>query len=402
MSVTGDLNDEELTLFKRNFKEINILELKISKLFMAKWYDTSNIHKFCQQMDQAEDEIIEVLAQTTMQNCMQKIESYGKSSRAVDVFLQLSLDLVKKQIKHCQEVQVNIFEEESENFERKLQSFENKKIEIVFVLNDTNHPKRDDYLFEMVENIAQSVAKLLVNETIDDDELKVALCIFELQYEKLDLNDYLILGLKLSKGREPYESIAHKNILDEISNLEMFGEVFRESVEFRSRLRTIQRLTNGNCTQVVDVRLMMLIQKNIASYWEIERELVELSRITDLAVNKDELVTAHEHFQWETNQEIFRLEEILTGNDIEERRVFNDGIFKEVTKLNDEEIELFDKIFYQEEIHEKTCPVCFDEHTYNALLVSLKCPCKRERLCQSCASRALKEKSQCPCCRAYV
>ena len=84
------------------------------------------------------------------------------------------------------------------------------------------------------------------------------------------------------------------------------------------------------------------------------------------------------------------------------RTAYRDEVFEDVTKLNDEEIELLDKVIYNEEIHDESCPVCLNEHTDGEQLVSLRCPCKRERLCQSCAVGVLKEKSQCPCCRAYV
>ena len=173
---------------------------------MAKLYDLSKIQQFNQQMDQAEEEIVEVLARTTMQGWMQKIERCGKSSRAVDVFLQLSLDLAEKQIKHYRKVEFKVVGEESGTFEREIRRFENTKMEIVLVSNDINHPKRKDYLFEMVENIARNVAKILVNQPIDDDQLKVALCIFEIHNNEVDLYDYQIAELKFSKEREPVKA----------------------------------------------------------------------------------------------------------------------------------------------------------------------------------------------------
>ena len=93
---------------------------------------------------------------------------------------------------------------------------------------------------------------------------------------------------------------------------------------------------------------------------------------------------------------------MLAGDDNEGRTVFTDKVFTEVAKLNDEEIELLDKVSYNDDIHDKICPVCLTEHSNGKLLVSLRCPRKKERLFQSCAFKAMKEKSQCPCCRAYV
>ena len=117
-----------------------------------------------------------------MQSFLKKIETRGSSSRAVDVLLQLSLELIEKQIKHCREVQFKVVEEESGEFERQIGCFESKKIEVLHALKDSNHPKREDYLYKMVKNIARNVAKLNANQPIDDDELKVVLCIFETQY----------------------------------------------------------------------------------------------------------------------------------------------------------------------------------------------------------------------------
>ena len=402
MQVALDLCDEELTLFKENYEEINTLQLKILKLYTAKRHDPSKIRQFRQQIDQAEGEIVEVLARTKMQNCLRKIDSCDDSSRAVDVFLRLSLDLVKKQVKHCQEVQIKCDVEASGISERQIGHYEKKKTEIEIVLYDGNHPKRKDYLFKIVWNIARNVAQLNANHSIDDNELKVALCIFEIQCDKLDDWKYRIEKLKISKLRERRESIEYKNIKDEISSLETNGETYRKSIEFRSCLRTIRRLTYGKCTHVVDVRLRMLIQLKYAIDSMIEEEIYKLSFITVLSVNKDEPVTDYEQFQLEAYEEINYFQDMLAGNDNEGRSVFNDKIFHQVKKLNYEEIELLDKVLYNEEIHEKNCPVCFNEHTDGELLVSLRCPCKKERLCQICAFNVLKEKSQCPCCRTYV
>ena len=82
--------------------------------------------------------------------------------------------------------------------------------------------------------------------------------------------------------------------------------------------------------------------------------------------------------------------------------MLKDKIFEDVSQLNDEEIELLDKEFYNEALYDKRCPVCLNEHLDDELLVSLRCPCKKETLCQKCAFSVLKQKSQCPCCRSYV
>ena len=113
ISAAKDIYDEQLTLLKINYEQINSLELKILKLHTAKLYDLSKIHQFRQQIDQDEGEIVEILARTTMQNCMRKNYSCKNSSREVDVFLRLSLDLVEKQFEHCREVQFKVVVEES-------------------------------------------------------------------------------------------------------------------------------------------------------------------------------------------------------------------------------------------------------------------------------------------------
>ena len=85
--------------------------------------------------------------------------------------------------------------------ERQIRDFEKKKIEIVLVLNDGKFPKRKDYLLEMVNNIARKVARLLANHPRDYDEVKVVLCMFEIQYYKIDDWKYQIENLKHSKER---------------------------------------------------------------------------------------------------------------------------------------------------------------------------------------------------------
>ena len=97
MQLAEDLNDEELTLFNVNYKEIHNFELKIFELDMAKLYGLNRNQQLQQEIKKAEGEKIDILAGTTMQNCMLKIKKFGISSRAVDVFLRLSLDLVKKE-----------------------------------------------------------------------------------------------------------------------------------------------------------------------------------------------------------------------------------------------------------------------------------------------------------------
>ena len=392
MPADDDLDDKELTLFKENYEEINIIELKIFEFQRYSGLD------FDEQIDQAEEEILEIKARTTMQNCMQKIESFGNSSRAVDAFVRISLDLIEMEIKHCRDVPLQVAEEES--IKREMENLEARKIKTELVLNDANHPERKEYYFQMVKNIASTMPMVLDYCPVHDEQLKIALCIFEIQYRKVDIINIEIVLLKLSKERELHESIAYKNIVDEISDLELKREIQRESLQFRSSLRRVQRLTSGNCTQAVDIRLIMLILHKEFCMDLVKDEIRELPLITDLSVNKYELLNAHEHLCLKLGHEIVQLEDMLDDN--ERRIVFNNEMFKDVTKLNDEEIERLDKVLYNEEIHSLICPICLDEHTDGELLVSLRCPCKKERLCQSCAFKALKEKSQCPCCRAHV
>ena len=146
----------------------------------------------------------------------------------------------------------------------------------------------------------------------------------------------------------------------------------------------------------------MLVYHKLTCIGTVGEELSEISLMTDLSVNKDELVNAHKQFISETWDEIIQFEDILGGQDYERREIFTKEIFEKVTNLNNEEIELLDKVLYNEEIHSKLCPVCLIEHTDGEFLVSLRCPCKRERLYQSCAFKIMKEKSQCPCCRGFV
>ena len=404
MPVAEDLSVEELELFKDNYKEIHILELKIFQLYTGKFCGLRINQHSQQQIDQADGEILEILARTKMQSIMQKITRCGNSSRSVDVILRLSLELVEKEIKHCRIVHFEVVKKKKElkTLEREIERLENKKIEIMHVIHDTNHSKRADYLLEIVKHFARRVAKQLVREPINDDELKVALCIFEIQYHKVDSCNKQMLKLELSKEFKIHGSIAYKHIVNEMEDLDIEIEIHRESLVLRSCLRTIQRLTNGNCTAAVNVRLMMLVRYEVTCIRLINKKIHELSFITDLSVNKDELVYFHKQFLSERDDELCKLEEMLFGDDNYGRTMLKEEIFQEVTKLNDEEIEHLDKVFYNEESYEKRCPVCLNEHLDDELLVSLRCPCKKERLCQSCAFSVLKEKSQCPCCRSYV
>ena len=402
MSVAEDLYDEELTLFKENYEEITCLGLKIFKLKTSTLFGLNTNQQLQQQIDQAEGDIVKVLARTTMQNCLQKIKSCNTGSRALDVILRLSLDLLENKINYGREVQCKVVEEESETLEKEIETIESNKIEMMNVLNDENHPERSFYLANVVENVAENVVELLVNNPIDDDELKVALSVFEIHYGNIDVLDYEILEQKLSKKLLPAESMVYSEIPEILSNLEADEEAYRDSCGFRSCLRTIQRLTNGKCTQVVDVRLMMLIKHKEECTRLIQNETMKLPPRTDLSLNELEIVTDYAQLCSEMWEEMFKLEEMLNGNDIEGKIAFRRKIFKEVTKLNDEEIELLDKVSYNDDIHDKICPVCLIDHSDNELLVSSRSPCKKERLFKSCVFKAMKEKLQCPCCRAYV
>ena len=393
-----DIKDEELALFKENFKEIDNLLLKILKLNTAKLYSQNEHNQ--QQIHQARLEIVKIFASTRIQNCMEKIKSCGNSSRAVDVLLRLKLDLIEKEIEHCREIQLKVVEDEPGQLERQIKFLEDKKIQVELAITDANHPYREHCLhaFDMV--IAKNVAKLNAFQPIDDDDLKVALCIFEIQYQKINFCWRQIFKLKLYKDRKPLER--HGNILYEISKVKKDTDNYRDSFELRSCFRTIKRLTNGKCTQVGDVRLMMNIQTKQAIVKLVDDHLLAISRMTNLSIRKNEIVTYYENFKVEQYNEICQMQDMLDGNDDVGRAAYRKKVLEEFTKLNDEEIELLDKVIYNEEIHDESCPVCLNEHTDGESLVSLRCPCKRKRLCQSCAVGVLKEKSQCPCCRVYV
>ena len=402
MPVAENLSEEELTLFEGHYEELMFLELKIFKLSRDKLYGINANRDLQQVTNKVGAEYVKVVARSTMQTCLQKVKNCNNSSRAVDVALRLSLDFLKRKLNHLQEVQLQVVEKGFGTIEKEIEILENKQIKFVNVLHEINHPKRANYLLVLVQSFAENVAKVLAIDPVDDDELKVALCTFELYYRKLDLCSYEILEQKLSKGRVPAESVAYRKMLKSISSLKTFQKSCHNSYEFRLCLRTFKRLTNGDGSQIVDVRLMMLIQHKWKCIRMVEEKVLELSFITDLSINKEELVTAHERFLSKMYEEMLQLEDMLNGLDDERRAVFNVEIFEEVTTLNDEEIQLLDKESYNEDIHDKRCPVCLGEHSDGELVVSLKCPCKRERLCQYCASKAMKGKSQCPCCRAHV
>ena len=234
--------------------------LLIFKLYTDKLYSLNTHQNHQREFEKATGDIVKVQARTTMQNHLQKIKSCNTGSRAVDILLRGKFDLLEKQIKHYQEVQFKIAEKESEALDRKFERLKKKQIKIMHVLHDTNHHTRAEYLLEIVANFTENVAKLLVNQPIDDDELKVTLCIFQTQYYDVDDYDFEIFELILSKRRVGAESSDYRKIEDKISNLKKEREKIVESLEFQSCLRTIQKLISGKCTQVLDVRLMMPLQ----------------------------------------------------------------------------------------------------------------------------------------------
>ena len=239
MSVAENLSVEELTLFTENCVELMSFEMKIFKLSKDKLYGLDINQDLKQETEKAEEGSAKVLARTTMQTCMQKMKSCNNNSRAVDVILRILLDLLENKINHYREVQFKVVENYSRKIENKIKVLQDNQVKIVNKLHDINHPERAYYLDSMVRHFAENVAKILVIDPIDDDELKVALCMFELYYKKLDWYYYQILEQKLSKGRVPAESIAYRKILNNISNLETDVEVCRNSYKIWSCLRTI-------------------------------------------------------------------------------------------------------------------------------------------------------------------
>ena len=155
-----------------------------------------------------------------MQSCLQKIKIFGPSSRAGDVSLQLSIDHVEKLRKHCRKSHFEVFEKETE-IEGKIKCLEKSTILFDLVLKDANDRSREYFYNVMVENIAQNVAELLVNQPIDYDELRVALCIFEKYCEKIDIYNHKIIQLRLSIRHEPHKYNEYENTREEISILEI-------------------------------------------------------------------------------------------------------------------------------------------------------------------------------------
>ena len=101
----------------------------------------------------------------------------------------------------------------------------------------------------------------------------------------------------------------------------------------------------------------------------IDEEFPHLSLITELSVNNDGIDSSLIHFQWKLCHKWCLLENALTRNGNEGKIMLKDEIFEDVSKLNDEEIEQLDKVFYNEEIYDKRCPVCLNEHLDDELLV---------------------------------
>ena len=176
------------------------------------------------------------------------------------------------------------------------------------------------------------------------------------------------------------------------------------SLSLRSCLRTIRRLTNGRCTQAIDVHMMIMIEVCKKRVELIRNELSEIACKIRVVVNKETLVNLYHDYIVQNENVITVYESMLNENDYlkTERNRIKESFFNAVDILSKVEVEMLDKVVYDKKIHKDKCTVCLDERSeYGKVIVSMKCSVFHN-LCTSCAIEVFKRDSRCPLCRAYV
>ena len=244
----------------------------------------------------------------------------------------------------------------------------------------------------------------LVQKPTDDEELKVALCLFEIYHNKVDYFQDEINQLTIVINRINCNSLVNNHIGSKIVSIYKEMDTVLNSLEARSCLRTIRRLTNGICKQAVDVRLMMIIKSVNKAICTKRNEMSKLACMTDMAVNKETLMNHYKQSIIQHESRIMLYESMLSNIDgmKTERENFKKTIFNAVNTLTKEEVEMLDKVAYDKKIHKEECPVCLDERKEDGeVIVSMKCSVFHN-LCTTCAIRAFTVNSRCPVCRAYV
>ena len=390
MSANMELS-EEVILFKENFEYINILELKLFKLSMLLSYNSNGNHAQLERdSKQVRRQLSDFRASTSLQKSFAMIRTNGKCTEAVILFREQFLNLKKSAINHCREKNLYIPQKELEKLKK-----DYRRIKIA----------NEDYFTTILfTNMATIVWDQLVQKPNDDDELKVALCSFEIYHNKLDYFQDKINQLTIDINRINCNSPEHHQIERKIVLMIKKRDTVLNSFEARSCLRSIRRLTNGISKQAVDVRLVMMI-KSVKKAICIQRnEMSKLACMTCIGVNKETLINGYNHSIVHYESRIIQYESMLSNTDgmKTERENLKDKIFNVVDTLFEDEVEMLDKVTYDRTIHKEECPVCLNERKEDGeKIVSMKCSVFHN-LCTTCAIRVFTVDSRCPVCRAYV
>ena len=213
-----------------------------------------------------------------------------------------------------------------------------------------------------------------------------------------------IIQLTFDINRMNCNSQVYDQIKSEIIHKNELKAEGLSSFPLRSCLRTIRRLTNGRCTQAIDVHMVMMVKSDKKRLDLTRNELSKLDCMTDTLVNKEKVISDYNQYIVQSESWVTEYEFMLSDNDYlkTERKRLNESIFNSVDTLTEEEVEMLDKITYDKKIHHDRCPVCLDERSENGEeIVSIKCSVFHN-LCTSCAIELFKRNSRCPLCRAYV
>ena len=390
--MTANLEfSDNINLLKEKLEIITFLEFKLFKLSMLLSYDPKeNLAELGRESKQVARQAFDFQASTEMQKCLAMLKTEDKHTEAIIILREQILNLKKSQINHCREEKFYIPQNEIEKLENDYKIFESTNENI--------------WISSLFSNMATVVWDQLVQKPIDDEELKVALCSFEIHFNKIyNLHDN-INQLSLNFNRMQGNSKAYNHFISEIASMNELQVSFLNSFSLRSSLRTIRRLTNGKCTQAIDIYMVMEANSIKKRLDLLRKELSELACLTDMVVNKETLMYFYNQDIVQTESFITQYESMLSNIDYlkTERNRLNEEIFNAVNTLSEEEVEMLDKIAYDKKIHQDKCPVCLDERRGGGeKIVSLKCSVFHN-LCINCAIKAFKLDSRCPLCRAYV
>ena len=248
MCVNMELSDEVI-LFKENLESQKVLELELFKLSMLLSYNSEgNLAQLERESKQVRRQLHDIVASTASQKCLAMFRTNDKCTEAVIMLRNQFLNLKKMAINYCRKEKLYIPQKEIENLENDCKGIKTAS---------------DNYFRNILfTNMATVVWDQLVQKPIDNEELKVALFSFEIHHNKINKLQDKINQLYLDINRMQRHRQAYFNMELEIAKLNKLKASCLKLFSFRSCLRTIRRLTNGRCTQAVDVHMVMMVKSD--------------------------------------------------------------------------------------------------------------------------------------------